>query len=69
MTVEVSAENVSGLDWRKSSYSSNGNEGDCVEVASASRAVRVRDSKSLHGPLLVFGQRAWTGFVSYAAGH
>lgn len=55
--------------WFKSSYSSNGNEGDCVEVASAPDSVRVRDSKNLPGPQLTFGDRAWAGFVPYAAGH
>ncbi|MYW10979.1 DUF397 domain-containing protein [Streptomyces sp. SID2563] len=54
-------------EWLKSSYSS-GSEGDsCVEVAAASGAVRVRDSKDLSVPELAFGETAWTGFVSYAA--
>ncbi|GAA2978794.1 DUF397 domain-containing protein [Streptomyces drozdowiczii] len=54
------------LEWFKSSYSS-GSEGDsCVEVAGASGAVHVRDSKDLSVPQLAFGETAWAGFVSYA---
>ncbi|MGW6202687.1 DUF397 domain-containing protein [Streptomyces sp. NPDC055089] len=56
------------LAWFKSSYSSNGNEGDCVEVANAPGATHVRDSKNLPGPQLTFGETAWAGFVPYAAG-
>ncbi|MEE4490729.1 DUF397 domain-containing protein [Streptomyces sp. BE230] len=56
------------LAWFKSSYSSNGNEGDCVEVATAPDSVHVRDSKNLPGPQLTFGEHAWAGFVPYAAG-
>lgn len=54
--------------WFKSSYSSDGNEGDCVEVATAPDAVHVRDSKNRPGPQLTFGDDAWAGFVPYAAG-
>ncbi|WP_328950032.1 DUF397 domain-containing protein [Streptomyces sp. NBC_00184] len=57
------------LAWFKSSYSSNGNEGDCVEIATALGATHVRDSKNLPGPQLTFGDDAWTRFVPYAAGH
>ncbi|MFF3731953.1 DUF397 domain-containing protein [Streptomyces sp. NPDC002476] len=60
--------NGSESAWFKSSYSSSGDGNDCVEVATASCAVRVRDSKNVPGPQLVFGEDAWAGFVSYAAG-
>ncbi|MGW1226284.1 DUF397 domain-containing protein [Streptomyces sp. NPDC001515] len=69
MIRRTSARDVSELAWFKSSYSSNGNEGDCVEVAAAPGAVHVRDSKDVPGPRLAFGETAWAGFVSYAAGH
>ncbi|MFD4586685.1 DUF397 domain-containing protein [Streptomyces sp. NPDC058434] len=49
--------------WRKSSYS-GGSSGDCLEVDDSCAArVPVRDSKSPHGPALVFGPTAWTAFV------
>lgn len=60
-------QDVSESAWFKSSYSSNGNEGDCVEVAAAPGTVHVRDSKNAQGPRLAFGPNAWAGFVSYAA--
>ncbi|NED12265.1 DUF397 domain-containing protein [Streptomyces sp. SID9124] len=55
------------LVWIKSSYSSNGNEGDCIEVAAAPAAVLVRDSKNTQGPVLAFEERAWADFTSYTA--
>jgi hypothetical protein len=49
--------------WRKSSYS-NGNGGDCVEVADGvTGIVPVRDSKDPEGPALLFGADAWVAFV------
>ncbi|MFF7632557.1 DUF397 domain-containing protein [Kitasatospora sp. NPDC008050] len=50
--------------WRKSSYS-NGQGGDCVEVADGLRAsVPVRDSKDPEGPALTFPAGAWSAFVA-----
>ncbi|MFD8379332.1 DUF397 domain-containing protein [Streptomyces sp. NPDC059679] len=50
--------------WRKSSYS-NGEGGECVEVADGIEGiVPVRDSKNPHGPALVFSATGWTSFVS-----
>lgn len=46
------------LTWVKSTYSS-GEGGDCVEVATRSHTVRVRDSKDV-------GRNAWGMFVGYA---
>ncbi|MER5500060.1 MULTISPECIES: DUF397 domain-containing protein [unclassified Streptomyces] len=67
MIRRTSAQDVSESAWFKSSYSSDGNEGDCVEVAASPGAVHVRDSKDVRGPRLAFGSDAWAGFVSYAA--
>ncbi|WP_030857364.1 DUF397 domain-containing protein [Streptomyces sp. NRRL S-37] len=54
--------------WFKSSYS--GSDGDaCVEVARATRAVHVRDSKDRQSPELALSPTAWTDFVTYAAQH
>ncbi|KUF17660.1 DUF397 domain-containing protein [Streptomyces silvensis] len=54
------------MAWRKSSYSSNGSEGDCVEVAHTPGAVHVRDSKVPGSPRLALGTTAWADFVTYA---
>ncbi|WP_406014636.1 DUF397 domain-containing protein [Streptomyces sp. NBC_00984] len=69
MISELSARGGHELEWRKSSYSSNSSEADCVEVAAAPGTVHVRDSKNAQGPRLAFGPNAWAGFVSYAAEH
>jgi hypothetical protein len=47
--------------WRKSSYS-DGNGGNCVEVASASD-VTVRDTVDRNGVMLVFSPDAWAAFT------
>ncbi|MFD4502517.1 DUF397 domain-containing protein [Streptomyces sp. NPDC058457] len=51
--------------WFKSSYS-NGDGGDCVEVAhGVPRLVPVRDSKTVpHGPTLLLPATAWAPFVA-----
>lgn len=55
---------LSTAAWRKSSYS-NGDGGDCVEVADdLPGIVPVRDSKDPHGPALIFPVAAWSSFVS-----
>ena len=69
MTLRSSGGDSSALRWFKSSYSTNDGP-DCVEVAAAPGAVRVRDSKEPTGPHLVVTTRAWDGFVRYTAdGH
>lgn len=68
MIRKASTGDASELAWFKSSYSS-GPEGDsCVEVATTTGAVHVRDSKCLDGPQLALTPGAWSGFVSYASG-
>ena len=48
--------------WRKSSYS-DGNGGQCVEVAAAGQ-VRVRDTADRDGGALTLTQAAWEAFTS-----
>lgn len=48
--------------WRKASYSSG--SGNCVEVASASSVMKVRDSKDQSGPVLSFSTADWTAFLN-----
>lgn len=62
----LSAEPISGtrsqlLDWRKASRC-QGN-GDCVEVASTSGQVAVRDSTNKDGPILMYSANAWRSFL------
>jgi hypothetical protein len=56
--------NLSRAVWRKSSYS-NGNGGQCVEVArNLPGTVAVRDSKHPHAAALAFPPSAWRVFLS-----
>ncbi|MFE3247918.1 DUF397 domain-containing protein [Streptomyces sp. NPDC059209] len=56
---------LSGANWRKSSYS-NGDGGECVEVADGHPGViPVRDSKTPTGPVLLLTPTAWSGFVAF----
>ncbi|MEV0693379.1 DUF397 domain-containing protein [Streptomyces sp. NPDC050388] len=68
MIRKASAGNVSELVWFKSSYSDGPDGNSCVEVATAPRAVHVRDSKNLGGPQLAVALEVWAGFVAYASG-
>ena len=58
---------LSRAQWRKSSYS--GNSGNCVEVASLSCVIAVRDSKNPGGPILVMRQGQWRTFVREMKDH
>ncbi|WP_234543305.1 DUF397 domain-containing protein [Streptomyces shenzhenensis] len=53
------------LHWRKSTYSGDGS--NCVEIAPATHAVHIRDSKRTTGPHLTVAPAAWTRFVSCVA--
>ncbi|MFB0625919.1 DUF397 domain-containing protein [Streptomyces sp. AB3(2024)] len=54
--------------WRKSSYS-NGDGGNCVEVADGlAGLVPVRDSKVTGGPVIVLSAAAWGPFVTALKG-
>ncbi len=50
-------------DWRKSSYS-NGQGGDCVETASHSGLVMVRDTANRQGFTLEVAAEAWAAFTN-----
>ncbi|GAA1285422.1 MULTISPECIES: DUF397 domain-containing protein [Streptomyces] len=51
------------LEWSKSSYSSS-EPSDCVEVATTSIAVHIRDSKASQKPHLVVSPVARSVFVA-----
>ncbi|MER5971328.1 DUF397 domain-containing protein [Streptomyces sp. NPDC002055] len=57
---------LTGAQWRMSSCSGD-DGGQCVEVAAASCAVAVRDSKDPNGPALTFSPDVLAAFVSAAA--
>ncbi|MFI6864480.1 DUF397 domain-containing protein [Streptomyces sp. NPDC050421] len=67
MIRKIIAEEASGLEWFKSSYSDSSDGNDCVEVAAAPDTVHVRDSKNTQGPRLAFAPGAWADFTSYAS--
>ncbi|RKT81907.1 protein of unknown function [Saccharopolyspora antimicrobica] len=58
----MSAPELSTATWLKSSYS-QGNGGQCVEVAVQPTVVGVRDSKDPDGPVLVFNPSAFAQFL------
>ena len=60
----MSSTELSGAQWRKSSYS-NG-QANCVEVAALDGerpAAAVRDSKMPGGARLIFSKEAWRRFI------
>lgn len=52
--------------WRKSSYS-GGNGGGCVEAASTSGVILVRDTTNRAGALLAVPAAAWQRFTARLA--
>lgn len=62
----MSVEETVQLNWFKSSYS-GGAGGECVEVATCSHTVHVRDTKDTNHPALMVGSEAWAAFVGFAA--
>jgi hypothetical protein len=61
----MSAPDLAGMVWRKSSRS-NGNGNVCVEIARTAAHGAVRDSKNPAGPMLVFGADPLTSFLTAA---
>ncbi|GHA68086.1 DUF397 domain-containing protein [Streptomyces tendae] len=50
-------------NWRKSSYSGEGDGNECVEVANSTTHVAVRDSKALAFGTLALPTEAFAAFV------
>lgn len=65
MTHQSTAASSETGTWIKSSYSGS-DGGDCVEVATATRVARVRDSKAT-GPILTFQSQSWSVFLAETA--
>lgn len=64
----ITAPQLEGAVWKKSSYSGNSN-GQCVEVAALTATPfvgkrGVRDSKDPEGPALLFTPEAFNGFIA-----
>jgi hypothetical protein len=57
-------ETAEPLTWRKSSYSTS-NGGNCVEVATTSHVIAVRDSKDAGGPPLLYSLKSWQAFTRH----
>ncbi|MFI6050666.1 DUF397 domain-containing protein [Streptomyces violascens] len=53
--------------WRKSSYSGS-DQGSCVEIADGHAAIPIRDSKSPHGPALLFRAESFSAFIDALKG-
>ncbi|MGW7277842.1 DUF397 domain-containing protein [Streptomyces sp. NPDC054844] len=68
MSGEAAGRDIGDLAWFRSSYSA-GNGGECVEVASGSGLLHVRDSKSEAGAMVSLTPEAWAEFVGFAARH
>ena len=60
----VSADELPGAVWRKSSYS--GAAGNCVELSWFEERAGVRNSRDPHGPVLVVPARMLRSFVTGA---
>ena len=56
----MTARELDGIVWRKSSYSGSG---DCVEIGWKAADVAVRDSKNPTGPTLSFPIHHWQAFL------
>lgn len=68
MSGETTGRAFEDLAWFKSSYSA-GDGGECVEVASGSGVLHVRDSKDKVGPVVSLTPEAWARFTGFAARH
>ncbi len=56
------------MEWRTSTYSSGGG-GQCVETASRSGLVMIRDSSSRDTMTLAVPAAAWTAFTASLRSH
>jgi hypothetical protein len=59
---------LSGLTWRKSSYSGSNGGTECVEVAVVAETAAVRDSKNPDHAALTFPARGWATFLTVVRG-
>ncbi|GHK04737.1 DUF397 domain-containing protein [Streptomyces sp. Y2F8-2] len=64
----MNVEDLSRLKWIKSSYS-DGQGGQCVEVATVPATIHIRDSKHTPetGPTLMIPFASWEAFIGFTA--
>ena len=62
--MSASYDGADRLNWRKAQRSIN--NGNCVEIGTASGAVLVRDSKDRHGAVLHYSNDSWLQFIHEA---
>ncbi|MFF9769899.1 DUF397 domain-containing protein [Streptomyces sp. NPDC014636] len=55
--------------WRKSSYSGGGDGNNCVEIATSTTRIAVRDSKTPARATLTFAAPAFTTFLEALKEH
>lgn len=55
---------MNSLNWRKASHSGGSSGSNCVEVASTTPAVLVRDTTDRNGATLAFTARTWHAFTA-----
>ncbi|NBM17246.1 DUF397 domain-containing protein [Streptomyces sp. GC420] len=67
MIRKATAGDSSVLRWFKSSHSDGPDGNSCVEVATTSATVHVRDSKTIGGPQLAVTSASWADFVTFAS--
>ncbi|HVK24930.1 MAG TPA: DUF397 domain-containing protein [Actinokineospora sp.] len=53
--------------WRKSSFSTGGEQSDCLEVRFNPDLTRLRDSKNAAGPILTVPPAAWATLLDHVA--
>ncbi|MEU8137421.1 DUF397 domain-containing protein [Streptodolium elevatio] len=61
VATEAVAAAHAGLSWHRSTFSGGAN--NCVEAAGTNEFIRVRDSKSVPGPILPVASAAWCEFL------
>lgn len=62
----MSTVDLSELVWRTSSYTGNGGNSDCVEMAFAPEVAVLRDTKDRSGGVLVVGRASWSALLETA---
>ncbi|MFJ6915174.1 DUF397 domain-containing protein [Streptomyces sp. NPDC101133] len=56
-------------NWRRSSYSGEGDGNNCVEIATSATHVAVRDSKAPARATVTFARAAFTRFLTAVEGN
>ncbi|MGW3952742.1 DUF397 domain-containing protein [Streptomyces sp. NPDC004752] len=60
---------ITSGNWRKSSYSGEGDGNDCIEIANLPNHIAIRDSKDPAHGLLTFPAAVFTSFLEAVKKH